>query len=139
MALATPELAWPGLATVAALLLYFAVTANVGRARTKYQVPPPQMSGAPEFERALRVQANTLEQLPLFLPALWLFALFVSPLGSAILGLVWVVSRALYAWGYYQASKMRMVGFALGILSSLVMLLGSLVGLVLVLVKTSAA
>ena len=34
------------------------------------------MTGAPELERALRVQGNTVEQFVIFLPALWLAALY---------------------------------------------------------------
>lgn len=139
MASAPAEFAWPGLVAVAALFLYFTLIANVGRARAKYKVMPPQMSGPPEFERVLRVQANTLEQLIIFLPALGLFAFALSPRWGAGVGAVWVVGRLLYAWGYYQAAEKRMLGFALAAFSSLTLLLGALVGLVLLLVPVSAA
>jgi hypothetical protein len=65
--------AWPSLVTIASLILYLSVIINVGRARVKYKIPAPQTSGDPDFERVFRVQQNTLEQLVLFLPALWLF------------------------------------------------------------------
>ena len=64
---------WTSLVTIGALLVYFVVTINVGRARFKYKISPPSMSGDPNFERVLRVQQNTLEQLVLFLPGLWLW------------------------------------------------------------------
>lgn len=54
---------WPALVSLLALLLYFVVTINVGRARAKYGIPAPQMSGNLDFERAIRVQQNMLEQL----------------------------------------------------------------------------
>ena len=65
---------WVALATIGALLLYLTVTINVGRARAKYKVSAPATTGNVDFERALRVQQNTLEQLAIFLPAMWLFA-----------------------------------------------------------------
>lgn len=118
-----------GLITVLALILYFIVTINVGRARAKYKISPPQMSGEPKFERAIRVQQNTLEQLILFLPLLWLFSIYLSPLWGAVVGSIWIVGRAVYAWGYYQAAEKRGPGFAIGSLSTMVLLLGSLVGI----------
>ncbi|MGL5081495.1 MAG: MAPEG family protein [Microcoleaceae cyanobacterium] len=122
---------WPSLVTVAALLMYFVILFNVGQARMKYKVMPPQMTGEPNFERVLRVQQNTTEQFILFLPALWIFAEFVSPVWGAILGVVWIVGRILYAWGYYQSTEKRMPGFAISALSSLVLILGSLIGILL--------
>ncbi|NJM45086.1 MAG: MAPEG family protein [Alkalinema sp. RU_4_3] len=124
------------LVTVLALILFVVVTINVGRARVKYGVKPPAMSGPPEFERAIRVQQNTLEQLIVFLPALWLFAHFVRPDVAAVIGGIWVIGRGLYAWGYYQAAEKRLLGFAIGFSSGMILLLGSLVGIVLQLVRS---
>lgn len=121
---------WPALVSLLALLLYFVVTINVGRARAKYGIPAPQMSGNPDFERVLRVQQNMLEQLIFFLPVLWIFCFFLNPVWGSGLGLLWVVGRALYAWGYYQAAEKRGPGFAIASLSSLVLLLAGLVGVV---------
>ncbi|NJK28823.1 MAG: MAPEG family protein, partial [Acaryochloris sp. SU_5_25] len=84
---------WPTLVSLLALLLYFIVTINVGRARAKYGIPAPQMSGNPDFERVLRVQQNMLEQLIFFLPALWIFCWYLNPLWGAGLGSLWVVGR----------------------------------------------
>lgn len=119
---------WTALVTVAALAVYFVVTLNVGRARMKYQVMPPATSGHPDFERVFRVQQNTVEQTVLFLPLLWVFSIFTSETGGAILGAVWVVGRILFAWGYYQAAEKRTLGFGLGSLATLALLLGSLGG-----------
>ena len=124
---------WPALVSLLALLLYFVVTINVGRARAKYGIPAPQMSGNPDFERVLRVQQNMLEQLIFFLPALWIFCLYLNPIWGSGVGLLWVVGRALYAWGYYQAAEKRGPGFAIASLSSLVLLLSGIVGIVLTL------
>lgn len=118
-----------GLITVLALLVYFVLTINVGRARAKFQVPAPQTTGNPDFERYLRVQHNMLEQLIFFLPLLWLFSNFVSVVWGAVLGGTWVFGRILYAWGYYQAAEKRTPGFALSSLCGMVLLLGSLIKL----------
>lgn len=123
-------LLFPSLVTVLTLLLFFVLTANVGRARVKYKVLPPQTSGDPDFERVFRVQQNTLEQLIMFLPSLWLFSLFVSPIWGAGIGVLWIIGRILYAWGYYQAAQKRVIGFGINALSLLVLLIGSLVGII---------
>ena len=123
-------LLFPSLVTVLALMLFFVLSANVGRARAKYKVLPPQTSGDPDFERVFRVQQNTLEQLILFLPSLWLFSLFISPIWGAGVGTLWMIGRILYAWGYYQAAEKRFIGFGINVLSLLVLLVGSLVGII---------
>jgi glutathione S-transferase len=120
---------WVSLVTIAALILFFVVTINVGRARAKYGVKPPEMSGEPAFERVVRVQQNTLEQIVLFLPALWIFATFIQPNAAAIIGTFWVFGRILYAWGYYQAAEKRGPGFGISSLATIVLLLGSLWGI----------
>jgi glutathione S-transferase len=124
------------LVTIAALIMFFVVTINVGRARAKYGIKAPEMSGSPDFERVVRVQQNTLEQLSLFLPALWIFTHFVNPIAAASLGAIWVIGRIIYAWGYYQAAEKRGPGFAISSLATISLLLGSLIGIVLNLVKT---
>jgi uncharacterized membrane protein YecN with MAPEG domain len=133
-----PVSPWPSLVTLSALVLYLVVTINVGRARAKYKVLPPQMTGNPDFERVVRVQQNTLEQIVLFLPSLWLFSEFVSPIWAAVIGTVWLVGRILFAWGYYQAAEKRTIGFGIGTLATFTLVLGSLIGIVLSLLKLSA-
>jgi glutathione S-transferase len=121
---------WVALATVGALLLYMTVTMKVGAARAKYGVKAPAMTGDPDFERVVRVHHNTLEQLVVFLPALWLFGQFVSSAYAAILGLVWIIGRGLYAWGYYQAADKRGPGFGIAFLASTILMVGALVGII---------
>ena len=128
-------LIFPAGATVLALILYLVTTINTGRARAKYSVPAPQVSGNPDFERFFRVQQNTLEQLALFLPALWLFSLFVSPIWGAGLAAVWLIGRTIYAQSYYQAAEKRGPGFGISFLATLALLVGSLIGIVLLALK----
>jgi glutathione S-transferase len=125
---------WVALATIGALLLYMFVTTRVGSARTKYGVPAPAMTGHPDFERVVRVHYNTMEQLVVFLPALWLFGHFVSDRYAAALGLVWIVGRVLFARGYYQAADKRSLGFGIAIMATIALVLGSLIGIVRMLI-----
>ena len=122
--------ALPALTTLVALLLYVVITANVGRARVRYKIEAPAITGHPVFERVYRVQVNTLEQMIAFLPALWLFALYVSPAWASVLGTVWIAGRALYAVGYYRAADQRSAGFGIGTIAFLALWLGAAWGVV---------
>ncbi len=121
---------FPALVSALALLLYVVVFANAGRARARHNIKAPAVIGAPEFERAFRVQQNTLEQLVWFIPALWLFALYVSPVWGGIVGLVWIAGRAYYALSYYRDPETRGPGFLIGFASAGVLLVGALIGIV---------
>jgi glutathione S-transferase len=125
------EASFAAVITSLALVLYFFVTINVGRARVKYNVMPPNTTGNANFERVLRVQQNTLEQMLPFLPALWLFSFLVDPKIGAGLGGVWIVGRILYAWGYYRAAEKRGPGFGIAILAQIALILGSLYGAIM--------
>lgn len=131
----TNAILWPSLVTASALLVYFIVTINVGRARFKYKVSPPQVTGNPDFERVLRVQQNTVEQMILFLPSLWLFSQFISPIWGSVIGAVWIIGRILFAWGYYQAAEKRALGFGISTLATLALLGGSFTGIIMSLLK----
>ena len=122
--------AFPALVVALALLLYVAVSAEAGRARHRHDVKAPAVTGPPEFERALRVQQNTLEQIVWFVPALWLFAAYVSPFWGGIVGLVWIAGRAHYAVSYYRDPEARGPGFMTGFASSAVLLVGALFGII---------
>jgi uncharacterized membrane protein YecN with MAPEG domain len=111
-----------------ALIEYFVFTMQCGRARGRLGVPAPATTGNPEFERYLRVQYNTIEQLVIFLPALFGFAHFVSSAWAAALGVVFIVGRALYARGYVKDPAKRGPGFGLTLLSNASLLLGATFG-----------
>lgn len=118
-----------------ALILYQVLTFNVGRARARYGVKVPQVSGPPAFDRVYRVQQNTLEQLVFFLPSLWLFAAFVNVTAAASLGAIWILGRILYAWGYYQAAEKRGPGFGVSFLAAAGLAIGALIGSLLALFR----
>jgi hypothetical protein len=52
-----------------ALLEYLIIGTLTGQARGRYGVKAPAVTGHPIFERWMRVQQNTIEQLVVFLPA----------------------------------------------------------------------
>jgi glutathione S-transferase len=117
---------YTALVTLLALVFYFVTSAKVARARVKYGVKLPSISGNADFERVFRVQMNTLEWLPIFLPSLWLFAAYVSDAIAAMLGLVWIAGRILYMTGYAEAAAKRSRGFGIQAGAAGVLLLGSL-------------
>jgi glutathione S-transferase len=114
-----------------AVLEYYVFGLAVGAARGRHKVPAPATSGNPDFERVYRVQMNTLEQMMVFLPSLWTFALFVSASWAAGLGLVYVLGRAIYFVGYSKAADKRGIGFVIGALPTMALLVGGLYGAVL--------
>ncbi len=113
--------------TCLALLLYAVLIARVGSARVKYNILAPATTGHPAFERAFRIQANTAEQLLVFLPSLWLFSIYVAPLWAGLLGLVWIAGRIVYTISYSRDPQRRTLGFVIGFLANAVLLFGSLI------------
>ena len=112
--------------TILIVLQTFWFSFEVGKARGKYGVKAPACSGAPEFERAYRVHQNTIEQLVLFLPSLWVFAMYAHALGAAALGVVFMVGRALYSSSYRRDPSSRSAGFGIGAVALAVAALGGL-------------
>ena len=111
-----------------ALLEYVYFGFQVGRARAKYGVAAPSVSGDPIFERYHRVHQNTLENLVIFLPGLWLLATYVSETIAALLGLVFIVGRAVYARLYVQDPPRRSAGVLMSFPIGLILLIGGVIG-----------
>lgn len=129
--------AYVAIVTLLALLVYVWMGLRVGGARAKSGIAAPAMTGDPILERHIRVQANTLEWLPIFLVSLWLFAFYWNDLWAAILGAVWIVGRIIYALGYVSDPKKREAGFLIQALASAVLLFGALGRAIWVLVITT--
>ncbi len=111
------------LITLAAIILFFVMGLRVAKARGTYNVPAPATSGDPIFERHFRVQMNTLEWLAMFLPALWLGALWHSDGVAAGLGLVWIIGRIMYMLAYVADPKTRSLGFVVQMLATFSLIL----------------
>ena len=106
----------------------------VSKARGKFGVKLPAISGNADFERVFRVQMNTLEWMPIFLPSLWLFAIYISDVGAAAIGAVWIAGRIVYFIGYSKAAAKRGPGFFIQGIAAIVLWAGTLGALVLRLV-----
>lgn len=113
------------------LLEYFFLTLMVGFVRGKTGIQAPATTGDEKLERALRVQMNTLEQIVIVVPAMWIFGQYIRADIAASLGLVFVVGRILYAVGYMVDPKKRAPGFIIGMLATIVLLLGGLYGAIM--------
>ena len=111
------------LITLAAIILFFTMGLRVAKARGTYGVPAPATSGDPIFERHFRVQMNTLEWLAMFLPALWLGAIWSSDGVAAGLGLVWIIGRIIYMLAYVADPKTRSLGFVVQMLATFSLIL----------------
>lgn len=108
------------------LAMYF-----VGRARGKYQIKAPAISGHPDFERVFRAHQNTLEQTLLFLPVLWLATLYANETTAMGLGYAWLAGRLWYLFGYMKDAGKRSMGFLVGSLAAVGLLGMALVGIVM--------
>ena len=122
---------YTALVTLLAILVYFSTGWQVAKARAKFGIMAPATTGNPDFERLFRVQMNTLEWMPIFLPLLWLFAVYLSDWGAALLGLVWIAGRIMYIAGYSTAANKRHNGFLVQALASGALLIGGLVGIIM--------
>jgi glutathione S-transferase len=106
----------PALVTLLTVLLLFGTLYIAGKARGKYGVKAPAVSGHPAFECAYRVQMNTIEATVMFLPALWLAARYGFGMWAGIAGLVWLLGRVWYAAAYLRDPTKRGAGFGLSML-----------------------
>jgi len=114
------------LVTCLAILVYFFISIQVSKARAAFGIKAPAISGNPDFERVFRVQMNTLEWMPIFLPSLWLFAIYISDAIAAALGVVWIIGRILYMIGYSEAAAKRGRGFGIQAGAAILLWLGAL-------------
>ncbi|MEX2496743.1 MAG: MAPEG family protein [Woeseia sp.] len=114
--------------TVLALVQYLVFSYQVSLARIKHSVRAPAMTGHPEFERAYRVHQNTLEQIVVFVPALWMFAVYVHALTGAIIGLLFPLGRYIYGKSYMNDPSRRAAGFTIGAASTAILLTGAAIG-----------
>ncbi len=121
---------YTALVTIAAVICTFVLSARVGAARAKLGVDAPAMSGQPDFDKSFRIHMNTVEQLVLFVPVLWLAVAVVGDLWAAEIGAVWIVGRVIYAVGYSKEAAKRGPGFLLTILPTAVLTVIALWGVI---------
>ena len=118
------------LVTLLVLALMLLTSLNVARARGLYGIKAPAVTGHEMFERAFRIQMNTLENATLMLPALWLYAGFIGDKGAGMMGMVWIAARVWYALAYQQDPAKRGGGFTVAFLAFVGLWLGAVWGVV---------
>ena len=124
-------MAYVDIVTALALLQFIGFGIQVARARGRYGVKAPAITGNDQFERHFRVQQNTLETLVVFVPSLFLFSRYFNPLWAAGLGVIYLIGRQLYAASYVKDPAKRGAGYALTMLPVLALILGGLIGAVM--------
>ena len=130
MTLSAPATVLTAAVTLLSVLILLAFAIGVSRVRRRVNIQPPVMTGAPELERSLRIHGNTVEQILIFLPALWLAALYFQGWAPPILGLIWCLGRIIYALGYSRDAGARLPGFILTIFPTLILIVLAIIGIV---------
>ncbi|MBN9305911.1 MAG: hypothetical protein BGO82_01235 [Devosia sp. 67-54] len=112
--------------TLLCSLMIFGMALTVARTHRTTGILAPTMTGDPLLERAIRGHSNTIEWLPVFLPSMWLFAIYWSPEWAAALGALWLVGRIAYFVGYLVAPLKRYPGFFIQAIAAFALLFGAL-------------
>jgi glutathione S-transferase len=121
---------WVDLVTLLVLIEYFFFALLVGRARQRYGIKAPAMTGNDIVERHLRVQQNTLELLIIYVPVLWMAARYWNPVWMAAIGAVFLIGRYIYLRAYVRDPTTRTLGFALSFAPIVVLAVMVLIGIV---------
>lgn len=127
-----PATLWTAIVTLAIGFFYFYTAFRVGNLRGKHGIKAPATSGHPVFDRAYRVQLNTLEQMGIFLPFLWVAAFYPVrwPWLAPLIGFIWLVGRIIYLRGYMADPNKRLIGAMMGGLTSMLIFLVAVTGVV---------
>jgi glutathione S-transferase len=114
------------LVTLVCSLVIFGMALFVARTHKKTGILAPAMTGDPVLERAIRAHLNAIEWLPIFLPSMWLFAIYWNATRAACLGLLWITGRIAYFVGYLSDPLKRYPGFFIQAVAAFALLLGTL-------------
>jgi glutathione S-transferase len=125
------------LVTLISTIVYAGMAMLVSRAHTLTGLKPPAMTGDPFLERSIRAHSNTMEWMPIFLPSMWLYAIYWSPTWAAFLGCVWIIGRIAYFIGYRKAAEMRLPGFFIQVMAALILVFGALGRVVFLMFKST--
>ena len=139
--LAIPSILVTAGVTILAVIFYMVTAWRVGTMREKHNIAAPAVTGNPEFERAYRVQMNTLEAMPVFLPSLWIAAYYFTkvPLLAPALGLVWIVGRIIYMQAYMADPSKRSLGFSISAFATVALLILAIAGIAMSWSSTTSA
>lgn len=120
---------YTALVTIISLVVTLVLSARVGMMRGRFSIEAPSLTGSSQFERAFRIHMNTVEQLILFVPALWLSTSVLGDLLAAGIGSVWVVGRVIYADAYLRNPATRRPGMIITLMSTSLLILATLWGI----------
>ena len=101
---------YTALVTVLAIIINLFFMFRTGLNRPKFKIDAPKTVGNETWERYFRVHANTVEQMVMFMPALWLAAFYSSDELAAGIGAIWLVGRLIYSYNYISKPKTRAPG-----------------------------
>ena len=121
---------YTAIVTLLAIAFYFILATRVAAARKRFKVSLPATSGHPDFERVHRAHMNTLEWMPIYLVCQWLCAVYLSDIGAAVLGTVWIAGRIWYFVGYSAAIEKRLPGFMVQVTACCLLFIGAAIGVV---------
>lgn len=114
-----------------ALLQYLAFITRTGLARGKLGIQAPAMTGHEVWERILRVQQNTAEQLHVFVPAVVAFAHFLDPVWVLLPGVLYLIGRQHYSMTYIEDPTKRAPGMVMTFAANVILVLGGLAGVLI--------
>ena len=123
-------MAWVQLVALLALIECFFFAYAVGKARETYGIKAPATTGNEAFERCFRVQQNTVEQMIVFLPALFIAANYWPAQWIAGIGAIYLVGRIVYFRGYVRDPRARGTGFLLSSAPIMVLVVAGAIGIV---------
>jgi glutathione S-transferase len=121
---------YTAIVSLLAVALYFFMATQVAAARGRFGVKHPATTGNVDFERIFRAHINTLEWMPTFLVPLWICAVYFSDRAAAVAGLVWIVGRIVYFFGYSKAVEKRLPGFFIQSIAWVLLMIGAIAGIV---------
>lgn len=109
--------------------LYFGVL--VGQARARSGLQAPAVTGDPGFEKAFRAHYNTLEQLIVFVPAVYGAGFYLDARFAVAAGVLFLIGRALYFRTYVKDPARRGPGMLMTMAANVALVLGALTGALL--------
>lgn len=121
----------PAILVLLALIQYMFFSLRVGLSREKFGVIAPKCVGNDTWERLFRVQQNTLEQLIIFIPGVFLFSYYVSNKWVLLPGCTFIVGRFVFYYLYTSNPKNRGFGFIPTFMSNSILVIGSLIGILI--------
>lgn len=115
-----------------ALVEYLYFGAAVSRARVRHSINAPATSGEELFERFFRAHQNTLEQLVVFIPAIYAAGYYANELFAVAVGVIFLIGRAIYFRSYISEPGSRGAGMIISTAACVVLVVSGLIGAVAV-------